>query len=236
MTKIETEENPDPKPISGRQKRRNRQKQLIAEKTALQIPVVPPLKINGRPRSLDPDQATMDKSLQVIIGCATINCTDAETAATLGVHEDTLAQFFERYPEARARYEDARQLGVASVRRNQFNLSAKSPQMAIYLGEQVAGQRDPYKMADIERREREFAEHIRLEEEKLALRERDVRAKERLLEMRAPTDLGSGLPIDIKSLSLPQLMQLAERIRSALTAGNALTIDHVAAKVPEKTE
>lgn len=231
MTTEKTDEKPEAKPLSANKKRRARVRAAAAgAHVQLQRYAV-----TGRPRSLDPDQATLDKNLKTILGAAAMNCSMAETAALHDVGPETLAEFFLRYPEIRVRYDEAKLTGVASVKRNQFALSAKSPQMAIWLGEQILGQRDPYKIAEIDRKEREFAEHVRLENEKLTLRERDVAAKERLLEMRAPADLGSGLPIDIKSLSLPQLMQLAERIRAALTAGSGLTIEHVAAREPEKT-
>lgn len=219
----ETGENPDAKPLSLRQQRRKRQRELLQQKKAEQVKVAPVLQMGGRPRALDPDQAGLDRSMKLIQGLGTINATKAETAAALGVHEDTLAQFFERYPEALNIFEDARKVGISSVRRHQFALSEKSPQMAIYLGEQWAGQRDPYKMRELDQREKA-----------LELRERDVAAREKLVELRAPADLGSGLPIDINSLSLAQLMQLRDRIMALQNTGGGLTIDAVASREPEK--
>ncbi len=191
-------------PLSQRQQRRNRVRAAADAKAAEQIPVRTS-KINGRPRALDPDQAIFDKTLQTIIGAGTINCTKQETAAMLGVSIDTLTEFFVRYPEALEKYEDAKSIGVASVRRHQFTLSEKSPQMAIHLGEQLGGQRDPYKMREIEQRERA-----------LDLRERDVAARERALELKIP-DASGFSQIDIRSLTLVQLGQLAERIRTEIT-------------------
>lgn len=188
--------------------------------------MAPRLAVPGRPRALDPDQLTLDKNVKTILGAGAMNCTMEEVAALHDVDPNTLAEFFVRYPEIRVRFDEAKLSGAASIKRSQFKLADKSPQMAIYLGEQILGQRDPYKMRELEQRERA-----------LELRERDVAAREKAIEMKLPADLGSGLPIDIQSLSLAQLMQLAARIRSALESGatGGLTIDAVAAREPAKT-
>lgn len=223
MSDKPTEENP---PLTARQKRRARQKELAAAALAKQIPVVPKLQqLGGRRRVLDPDQATMDATMKTIEGMGSIQSTIRETAAVLNVSIETLYEFFSRYPAARERYDDALAIGVSSIKRQLFkNLAgdpvAKTdpdPSTAMWLGARVAGIRDPDKAKEIE------------------LRERQVAATEKLVELRAPADLGSGLPIDIKSLSLAQLMQLLDRIRAAMAMGNGLTIDAVASREPAKT-
>lgn len=221
MTNKKTDEKPD-----GHWKKRRARVRKIAEAgKGVSASIQGRFAVTGRPRSLDPNQEVLDKNVKTILGAGSMHCTLEEVAALHDVSVETLKEFFVRYPEIKQRFDEARLSGISSVKRNQFKLSEKSPQMAIYLGEQIAGQRDPYKMKELEQRERA-----------LELRERDVAAKERLLEMRQPADLGSGLPIDIKSLSLPQLMQLADRLRAALSAGQGLTIDAVASREREKTE
>lgn len=236
MAKDETGENPKPTPW---QRRKARMKRIAdasagAKSPMHQTPTRQRFAVGGRPRALDPDQAMLDKNVKTILGAGSMNCTLEETAALHNVAMPTLLEFFARYPEVREQYDDAKLTGKAAVKRNQFKLSETSPQMAIYLGEQHLGQLDPHKVLSLELEREKFKEHIRLEEEKLALRERDVAAKERLLNMRQPADFGSGMPIDIKALSLPQLIQFAQRIREAMEMGTGgLTIDAV--REPEKT-
>jgi hypothetical protein len=134
--------------------------------------------------------------------------TEEEAAAGLGVSRDTLREFLVRYPEAREKMDEAKLVGLGSIRTQLFkNMAgdtaakiAPNPQTAMWLGERLAGIKDPYK-------ERELAQR----EEALKLRLRDVEARERALDMKQPD--GAGAPIDIKSLTLPQLLQLAQRIR-----------------------
>lgn len=239
MAKDEGRENPKPTAYQRRKARMERiRSAALSGDASLQTPVR--FTVGGRRRALDPDQDTLDKNVKTILGAGSMNCSIEETAALHEVSMPTLMEFFKRYPEIRDRFDDAKLTGKASVKRNQFKLSETSPQMAIFLGEQHLGQLDPHKLLSLELEREKFKEHIRLEEEKLALRERDVAAKERLLNMRQPADFGSGLPIDVKSLSLPQLMQLAARLREAMEMGNGLTIDAVVAepdrpREPEKT-
>lgn len=192
----------------GRKQKRDRQREAINKLTAAKVDVAPKLSVGGRPRILDPDQATLDRSIKQLVGLAMVGQVDGEIAASLGVSTDTLCAFLHRYPEVRDKMDDARAAGLGSIRTQLFkNMAgdadkkiAPNPQTAMWLGERLAGIKDPYK-------ERELAQR----EEALRLRERDVVARERALDMKQPD--GAGAPIDIKSLTLPQLLQLAQRIR-----------------------
>lgn len=231
MAKDETRENPRPKPT--RKSRRDKQTAAIAAATAAAASTVAPkLQIGGRPRSLDPDQPTLDSNIKKIMGCAFSQMTQEETAATLGVAIETLRDFWVRYPVIREQWDATQEQGVASIRTQLFKNLAGDPerkiapnaQTAMWMGERLAGIKDPY-------RERELAQREKL----IEIRERDVAAKERLLDMRQPADFGAGMPIDIKSLSLPQLMQLLQRLREGMAMGDgALTIDAV--RAPDKTD
>lgn len=220
-------ESPAATPLTAHQKRKQRIKGIRAAANSAKASLqAPRFAVPGRPRALDPSQAMLDQNVKTILGAGAMNCTLEEVAALHDVGLETLFEFFERYPEIRARFEEAKLSGQASVKRNQFKLSEKSPQMAIYLGEQILGQRDPYKVRELEQRD-----------EALKLRERDVAAREKAVEARVP-DLGSGLPIDIKSLSLAQLIQLASRIRTEMEKGTTggLTLEAAASKEPAKSE
>lgn len=227
MANDESGENPQPK--SQRQARRTKQRAAIAAAMQDKTEVAPRLRAAGRARKLDPDQRTLDENLKRLYGCAFSQQTMEEAAANLGCSTETLGEFLQRYPDVRQKWDDTQAQGVASIRTQLFknmagdpaNKIAPNPQTAMWMGERLAGIKDPYKEKEISQRERG-----------LELRERDVAAKERLLELRAPADLGSGLPIDIKSLSLPQLMQLLARLRAGDDHAG-LTIDAV--REPEKT-
>lgn len=227
--KTESVENPRAVPKSaGEKTRKDRLRRVRAAANSATARMAPRFNVPGRPRALDPTQEMLDKNVKTILGAGAMHCTVEEVAALLDVSLETLQEFWHRYPEIKERFEEARLTGQASVRRNQFKLSEKSAQMAIFLGEQVLAQRDPYKMRELELREKALQQA----EEALALREREVDARERELELKRPADLGSGLPIDINSLSLAQLMQLTARVKQAIErgAGAGLTIDAVRQK------
>jgi len=203
-----------------RKQRRERQREQINRITAERIEVAPKLSIGGRPRALDPDQATLDRSVKQLVGLAMVGQTDAEIAASLGVSSDTLTSFLHRYPEAREKMADARAAGLGSIRTQLFKNMAgdadkkipPNPATAMWLGERLAGIKDPYKERELAQRERA-----------LEFRLRDVEAREKALQMRQPD--GAGVPINIKDLSLAQLLQLAERIRAAMTEQRGATIE-----------
>lgn len=147
----------------------------------------------GRPRALDDSPDMLAKSLQTITGCGSIWCTEKETAAVLGVSLATLLHFWTKYPDSKEAWLSARDTGKASLRRTQYKLAEKSADMAKWLGMQHLDQRDPHRVRELDLREQE--------------------AKLRRHE-------GDGLPINIRDLSLAQLMQLADRIKQALTGGD----------------
>jgi hypothetical protein len=187
------------KPETKRQRSRRLHREQMARLESEPIKVAPPLRLDGRPRILDPDQATFDGHLKTIVGCGLIKCTREETAAQLGVHIDTLREFFVRYPAALERYEDAKLVGNVSLRRNQFKLSESNAGMAIFLGTQWLGQRDPYK---------ELEAAGRADAERLA-------AQHAIDKENASSRAGA---IDVKSLDTKQLVLLLERIRLSRAA------------------
>lgn len=75
--------------------------------------------------------------------CA-IQCTQEEICAVLDVCHDTLDKWcHETYDMSFSQvFEQKRQSGKSSLRRNQWNLSKTNPTMAIWLGKQYLGQKD----------------------------------------------------------------------------------------------
>lgn len=185
---------PVEKPETKRQRVRRLQREARDRVKTEPVKLAPLLRTDGRPRALDPDQATLDRNIATIVNCALIHCTREETAAQLGVHTDTLRDFFFRYPAALEKFEDARLVGKVSLRRSQFKLSEKHPQMAIFLGQQWLGQRDPYK--EIEAQGRADAERLAAQ---AAIDKENAAHK--------------AVPIDIKSLDTKQLGYLIQRIQ-----------------------
>jgi len=92
-----------------------------------------------RPLAILPDV----KTLRTLENLARIQCTQSEAAAVLGVDRRTLCRFFARHPEAREKWDNGLESGKASLRRNQFKLSETNSSMAIWLGKQYLGQREP---------------------------------------------------------------------------------------------
>lgn len=83
--------------------------------------------------------------------CA-IQCTREEICAVLDVSEKTLDKWcHETYDMSFSLvFEQKRQGGKSSLRRNQWNLSKTNPTMAIWLGKQYLGQKDKQEVkADI---------------------------------------------------------------------------------------
>ncbi len=75
--------------------------------------------------------------------CA-IQCTQEEICSVLDVCHDTLDKWCHKtYGMTFSQiFEQKRQGGKASLRRNQWNLSKTNPTMAIWLGKQYLGQKD----------------------------------------------------------------------------------------------
>lgn len=85
----------------------------------------------GRPRK--------EIDLELAEKLANIQCTMAEIAEIVGVHESTLS----RNPEFRKVYKRARERGKASLRRMQWKAAERGKvAILIWLGKQYLGQRD----------------------------------------------------------------------------------------------
>ena len=100
-------------------------------------------KKRGRPQKLQPDEQT----LKTLSGLARIQCTTKEAAAVLEVSEQTFFAFLERYKNARETWDNGKEYGKSSLKRNQFRMSETNPAMAIWLGKQYLGQSD--KITDV---------------------------------------------------------------------------------------
>lgn len=72
-----------------------------------------------------------------------IQATVEEVASVLRVSERTLQNFFAAHPEAKLAHEEGKYEGHASLRRKQFAMADKNASMAIWLGKQYLGQREP---------------------------------------------------------------------------------------------
>ena len=83
-----------------------------------------------------------EKTLRLIRAIAGVKATQREAAYHFGVALSTFEEFL-AVPEVREAW-DGGQEGDAfiSLRRNQFELSKKNPQMAIHLGKVYLGQKD----------------------------------------------------------------------------------------------
>ncbi len=80
--------------------------------------------------------------------CA-IQCTREEICAVLDVSEKTLNEWCKETYEGRTFslvFDEKREMGKASLRRNQWNLAKTNPTMGIWLGKQYLGQRDETKV------------------------------------------------------------------------------------------
>ena len=106
-----------------------------------------------RRAKLSPDKATL-RRVQVL---AQIHCSLAEAASVLLVSRKTFEQFLREHPKACQAWERGRALERVSLRRLQFLQAAKRPAMAIWLGKQILGQKDPdSKESDRKRRSASF--------------------------------------------------------------------------------
>lgn len=73
---------------------------------------------------------------------ARMQCTEAEAAAVLGIKTKTFVEMIRIDERARTAWEDGRNEGRVKIRKAQFALAERHPQMAIYLGKVVLGQRE----------------------------------------------------------------------------------------------
>lgn len=95
-------------------------------------------------------QATIKKE-QFENLCA-IQCTRDEIAGVLGVSYNTLERWCHNTYNCdfATIFSEKRQLGKASLRRNQYKLAEKNPTMAIWLGKQYLGQNDKQQLEIVE--------------------------------------------------------------------------------------
>jgi len=68
-----------------------------------------------------------------------LQCTIKECSAFMGIPASTLQE----RPDFRSAYEKGQENGKISLRRSQFKLAERNPTMAIWLGKQYLGQREP---------------------------------------------------------------------------------------------
>lgn len=102
-------------------------------------------KFKRKPTGRPPKITATEKVLAEIHALAGIQCTQREAAAVLGVSVGTFNAFMKRTAAAREAWNNGGENGKASLRRNQFNLAKTNAGMAIWLGKQLLGQRDPDK-------------------------------------------------------------------------------------------
>ena len=91
----------------------------------------------ARPR-IEIDQSQFEK-------LCSIQCTQEEIAGFFGCSPDTIERWCRReYKEGFAEvYSKKRGVGKISLRRAQFRMAETNPTMAIWLGKQYLGQREP---------------------------------------------------------------------------------------------
>ena len=95
-------------------------------------------------KKFDPDEQT----LKTIEGLAKIQCTQHEAAAVLGITKKTFIELIKRDPLVCEKWENGQQSGKASLRRSQFKMAETNAAMAIWLGKQYLGQREPVRLFD----------------------------------------------------------------------------------------
>lgn len=95
----------------------------------------------GRPVGSTKLQPT-DETIKQIEGLARIQCTMKEAGAVLGVSERTFSDFLQAHIKALEAWENGKESGKASLRRNQYKMSENNATMAIWLGKQMLGQKD----------------------------------------------------------------------------------------------
>lgn len=92
----------------------------------------------GRPPVIEYSEAT----LKTFAGLGRLQCTNEEVAAWFACAEQTVLNFWAKYPDAREAFDQGKQQGRVSLRRSQFRLADKNATMAIFLGMNVLDQED----------------------------------------------------------------------------------------------
>ena len=98
-------------------------------------------KRNPKKKYNKPGRPKYQIDYNVVRNLAKMFSTQEEIASVLGVHVRTL----QRDKEFCRIYKDSINEGKTCLRRHQFNLSEKNPQMAIFLGKQYLNQSDKIK-------------------------------------------------------------------------------------------
>jgi len=87
-----------------------------------------------------------EQTYRTIEGLAKIQCTQNEAAAVLGITKKTFIELLKRDPLACEKWENGQHSGKASLRRSQFKMAETNAAMAIWLGKQYLGQREPVRL------------------------------------------------------------------------------------------
>ncbi len=165
----------------------------------------------GSRRKLDFDERELEKTLGLIEGLGQINATEGEVASVLNVAPSTLRNFWKRHPEAREIYDDAMNRGRVKLRRAQFEMATQG---------HAATKTPP---------------NVQIQK---WLGEQMLGQRAHAPEQQAQDDAGVRA-INIKNLTLTQLKQLAERVRTELVPSGgdapAEAAPAVAAPDPERT-
>lgn len=95
-------------------------------------------------------QATIKK--EQFESLCSIQCTREEICGVLNVSKDTLIRWCKNNygTDFETVFKEKRQLGRASLRRNQFKLAETNPTMSIWLGKQYLNQTDKQQLAIVE--------------------------------------------------------------------------------------
>lgn len=75
-----------------------------------------------------------ERTLARLARLGEILCTPAETAFIMGVALETLDQFLDTEPSAKAAFDEGRGLGLEALRAAQLKLAATNATMAMFLG------------------------------------------------------------------------------------------------------
>lgn len=81
-------------------------------------------------------------TVSAIRALSQLQVSEAEAAAALGISTKTFKEMIRVDVSARDAWEQGRELGKVSLRRAQFLMAQKHPQMAIFLGKQYLGQNE----------------------------------------------------------------------------------------------
>ena len=106
----------------------------------------------GQPRKISLDDPVMDvdnnkfklSRREVLRKLGKMWATLEEVAGFFNVHRETIRNWFNREPEARVIYEDAKLQGNISQRRRNVRLAERSAAMSIFLSKNQLGMRDDF--------------------------------------------------------------------------------------------